>query len=578
MKRKVIPVFSVLSAAMILVAACNLVRPGAATPGAAATSQPATLLPVAVPSLTGFQVAFISPSADSQLPGNGPVQVSFAASGGPFLEIDLYVDNQRVAQTIPTSSDPRLTGTMQWDKPAAGGHVLKLIAFDANKETATAEIQVQVGSGQAAATGAPSGSLPTAPPGGMQVRFVNLSDGGTIAAALDPQGKPVVDVKVEISGPASPEFLVSMTANGLLVPGTATYKGSTLPHTVDLTWSPENGGGKYTLVVTATNDSKQTFQASASVTVTGMAAFTATPPALSESAARQRFTQLYRQLYGVDIPDPSMQRFDFPELPNRSRWISAVYYQGQRYYIELFDDTHYELSPLPYADAQQRSPKDVFTICRPAGRYKILVVFVDYGNLGLDRNTVLGLVPVYTGWTNQLYTKFAKSQGFASSPLSIEAQAAWISPPPAPGRLLTNAQIKGASGLDPAGYDFTMEIDLDRNNSAGKTVFPGLLDQGGGTALQGCGPKTKNDVNIWSVVMTADSLGGNLGMDFDHELSHLFGMMDSWPFSPGGLVRPDGSIGDEWIPYVMFGWTDTDGDGIPEIIDPTPYGTGGPQP
>jgi hypothetical protein len=23
---------------------------------------------------------------------------------------------------------------------------------------------------------------------------------------------------------------------------------------------------------------------------------------------------------------------------------------------------------------------------------------------------------------------------------------------------------------------------------------------------------------------------------------------------------------------VLYGWTDTDGDGIPEIIDPTPYG------
>jgi hypothetical protein len=67
-------------------------------------------------------------------------------------------------------------------------------------------------------------------------------------------------------------------------------------------------------------------------------------------------------------------------------------------------------------------------------------------------------------------------------------------------------------------------------------------------------------------------------MDLSHEMSHLFGMMDSWPFQPEGLTRPDGSPGDDWIPYAMFGWTDTDGDGIIEILDPTPYGTSGPQP
>lgn len=66
-------------------------------------------------------------------------------------------------------------------------------------------------------------------------------------------------------------------------------------------------------------------------------------------------------------------------------------------------------------------------------------------------------------------------------------------------------------------------------------------------------------------------------MDFNHELSHMFGMMDDWP-PQRGAAGPAGSVADDWIPYVMFGWTDTDGDGIREILDPTPYGTAGPQP
>lgn len=54
-------------------------------------------------------------------------------------------------------------------------------------------------------------------------------------------------------------------------------------------------------------------------------------------------------------------------------------------------------------------------------------------------------------------------------------------------------------------------------------------------------------------------------------------MMDDWPYSQG-VAGPDGLSTTDWIPYTMFGWTDTDADGIPEILDSTPYGTTGPQP
>jgi len=42
------------------------------------------------------------------------------------------------------------------------------------------------------------------------------------------------------------------------------------------------------------------------------------------------------------------------------------------------------------------------------------------------------------------------------------------------------------------------------------------------------------------------------------------------------VIDPDGITAPDWIPYVIFGWTDTDSDGIPEIIDPAPYGISNP--
>jgi hypothetical protein len=286
-------------------------------------------------------------------------------------------------------------------------------------------------------------------------------------------------------------------------------------------------------------------------------------------------TQLIADQDKVTIPSPSLQRFDFPENPTRSRWIGAAYYRGTRYYVSIFDDGHLEWNNTPYADPAHRSP-DVF-ICRPAGAFKVLVVFVDYGNTGIVKADALAQVPVVTTWLNGLYRGFATSQGFSSALMSVQADAAWMSAPPAVNQLLTAAQIKTLTGKDMSAYDFTMQIDLDVNGGWGVHENPGVIGPGGGFALNGCGSDAKTGaINIWSSVAKPSNLQGALTMDFNHELSHLFGMLDDYPWKQG--VGPDGNGIQDWIPYVLFGWTDADGDGIPEIIDPTPYGTTGPQP
>jgi hypothetical protein len=573
---------------IILLTACSLPgrNVGEPVPGPAAG---ATASPTVAPLPAGFAVRITSPAADARLPEGSPVDVTFTASGGPFLEFDLLADNALVTSQPVSNSEVQVSGTLQWFAPPAGEHTLTVEALDENKNTANAAVRVQIGSETNPAGVTPTGSADSTE--GMQLSFVNLTDGGTVPASMvkssDGTLKPLVIVKFRVSG--APALAVSLQASGLDIqdedghPSVATNPTGSFPFEGEFRWSPVSGGGEYTLVASAVSVDKSTFvQATAHVTVTGLPAFTPTPPPLDQGAARLRFTQLYQQLYGVNIPFASMQRFDSPNLPNRARWISAVYYKGHRYYIELFDDTHYELSPADYSSAGHRLNNTSFILCRPSGTYKILVVYVDYGNLTVDKSDALAQVPVFADWTNQLYDTFAKSQGFAYSPLHIQAEAAWIVPPPSPGHLLTAAQILAGTGRDPAQYDLVMEIDLDKNNTVGKNQWKGILDQGGGIALQGCGAYYEGNVNIWSVVLSTQGtqleVHGNLSMDFNHELSHLFGMLDDWPFKPSAITSPDGQMHDDWIPYATFGWTDADGDGIPEIVDPTPYGTNGPQP
>ncbi len=409
--------------------------------------------------------------------------------------------------------------------------------------------------------------------GGMQVRFVNVTDGGSLEASFDEAGKPFVVIQFEVTG-AVP-FVVTLSANDLPVPGEARNDSGSLPYAGELKWYPLNGGGVYTLVVTALTDQKETARASAQVTISGVPVFTATPPPLDQAAARKRFAELYMQLYKIDVPAASLHRFDSVQYPEFSRWISAVYYEGQFHYIDLYDDGHYLESSLPYADPNHMDTSSAYTLCRPSGNYKVLVAFVDYGNITFNKDDAIAQVPVMADWMNQFYDNYARSQGFASAPMHISAQGVYL-PVPTRGEVLTAAQVRTATGIDPAQFNFLIEIDIDADNTIGKVTWKGVLENGGGVALQGCGVPHTGEINIWSVVTVSTDVQGVLSMDFNHELSHLFGMKDSWPFASAKL--PNGLVIDDWIPYDMFGWSDADSDGLPEVIDPTPYGTSGPLP
>jgi hypothetical protein len=429
-------------------------------------------------------------------------------------------------------------------------------------------------------SGSSTATTDLASTGDMQVRFVNLTDGGSVPGSLNQDGSPLVMVQFEVTGSAP--VLVTLSVNGVPAVDSlghtlqASNGTGVVPFTAEIPWSPANGGGQYSLVIQAMNNEKQFAEASIQVTVTGIPVFTATPPPLDRAGAQQRISELILQDFGVSIPKPSVYRHDAPRDPRFSRWIGSAYYKGTRYYIDLYDDTRYAWSNSEYSDPAHLLNTTSFVLCRPSGTFRVLTVFVDYGNTGIDRTAALADVPVVVNWLNGLYTQFAQTQGQSTPFMTVVADAAYISPPPSPGEFLTSNQVLSLTGKDPTAYDFLMQIDLDANGTLVNRVFSNVIESGGGVALQGCGQPGKfGNVNIWSSISVSTDLEGELVMDFNHELSHLFGMLDNWP-AILGVPGPNGSIIDDWIPYVVFGWTDSDGDGIPEIIDPTPYGTSGP--
>ncbi|MEI6291717.1 MAG: hypothetical protein WCP19_14940, partial [Chloroflexota bacterium] len=508
-----------------------------------------------------------SPENNQSYPYGSPIQVKFNAAGGPFIEFDMYIDDVLIYSKNITDPEKNIADTFRWESPSSGLHTLKIQSLDMNKNISSSQVQVTVLK--------KNEIIPTtssSQDNGLQIRFANMADGDSVTGSLDGAGNALVPVQVEVSG--GTVFAVNMKANGLKVPGELANSQNAAPFSGQFNWAPAGGAGEYTLVIEAITMEKQSGSAEIHITVTGIPVFTATPPPLSRQEAQTRFAKLYKELYQIDVPKPSVHRFDSAERPDLSRWISAVYYKGIQHYIDLYDNgRHEESGSSDYATADNKNASTGFILCKPAGTYKILVVFVDYGNEQVDMTNAINQAMQAAADVNTLYGNFASRQGTGSAILKLDSRAVSMKVQNR-GKLLTSAEIQSGTGVDPRQFDIVMEVDFDTDNTIGKANWKGVLDQGGGIALQGCGKYYDGDVNIWSNVKAGEDVRGVLLMDFDHELSHLFGMYDNYPRMP--ITLGDGTVIDDWITYELFGWSDADGDGIPEIIDDTPYGTSGP--
>jgi len=131
------PCLVFLSAILFIVLACNMPAPGGAT-GPLPSAENIT-------PLTGAGVQITSPANDSQLAVGQSVQISYVASGGPFLEVDLQVDGQPVTTIPMNSQEPEISGTIEWSDPVDGGHNLTVQVVTLEKTVYSSSVDVTIG-------------------------------------------------------------------------------------------------------------------------------------------------------------------------------------------------------------------------------------------------------------------------------------------------------------------------------------------------------------------------------------------------------------------------------------------------
>lgn len=267
-----------------------------------------------------------------------------------------------------------------------------------------------------------------------------------------------------------------------------------------------------------------------------------------DASVRTAIVQAYRDNFGLDIPFPAYVKA--ASSKNAYYYTSAAYIGTKRYRIYLHDDGTVEAN--------------VCEAKRPQGTYRVGVVAIDHGNTNIAAllNTLWVQVQQEI---NDNYEAFSTAHGDTEPMLRFSntnflASSAEIANSGSSAEIASFIEGKGYRQED---FDILVSMDLDAQNSRG-----GWANYGGNFVYMGY---------YFSQTTFADlskSAGGGkpelfwIGKAiYDHECGHIFGWEHKWTGGLGNL-RPNDLITDP----ILYGWIDTDGDGIPEIMNPTPYG------
>jgi len=300
---------------------------------------------------------------------------------------------------------------------------------------------------------------------------------------------------------------------------------------------------------------------------------------------KARIMQAYQENFGLTLTSPIIGRKERQGVTT-DPWVSTAYIGDYFYQVDLFPDGRVEAfsrsipNDLGVPPALSADPKEqALTACRPAGTYRLLFVFLDYGNLGLTEADVSSALRSATDEINALFTRLSAAAGEKSPILQMETVGVVVPynvEPPA--NVLTPADFASLSGQDVNGFDMLVQVELDstsRTRAYWEAQYGAMQSFAYATGVCGIPPQNSD---IWLSVDAASQLHGPEGRLFDtvlaHEVFHLFGYPGThdWMCGDGTVADASDQCGALNFPSLMLGWADSDGDGVVEILDPTPYG------
>jgi hypothetical protein len=199
----------------------------------------------------------------------------------------------------------------------------------------------------------------------------------------------------------------------------------------------------------------------------------------------------------------------------------------------------------------------------PAGIQRTLTVVVDHGNTDIGDLVDTMLVDAQDK-INQDHWDHAAQLGLAEPIVGFDFVNLVVSadefddPLQGPKTPASVYDLLTTKGFVLGDYDLIVVMDLDPAHPAGGFAF-----FGGTWAYIGY----FFEADPGFVSLSADVLASVASALYHHEVGHAWGWEHEWD---GNNLTYKGPL---IVNPRLFGWTDTDGDGVPEILDDTPYGS-----
>lgn len=272
-----------------------------------------------------------------------------------------------------------------------------------------------------------------------------------------------------------------------------------------------------------------------------------TGPAISHDTIRIKLTDAYKKFFGLSVPYPAYVEGQHPAMGGRY-WTSVAYIGQLRYRLYVLDDGTIHAA--------------VNEVRRPQGTLRVAVVVIDYGNTNIADLSANLWVDVQKR-INENYVDYVEG----APPLvqfvntNFLALASEINNPRDKEEIKALVESRGYSRDS---FDTFVSLDLNAQNPAGgfasyedKFVYLGYFYE----ATDFADLTESSDYNEPKLFWIGKAI-------YDHECGHIFGWEHEWALVAGRSYGP----GDCITAPALYGWTDTDGDKIAEIVDPTPYG------
>lgn len=282
-------------------------------------------------------------------------------------------------------------------------------------------------------------------------------------------------------------------------------------------------------------------------------------PELPEPTPLQvALTQRFLEQFGESVPLPTAF------VPTLSEGSTCDWHVTSTAYFPLAGNRSRLFTLYTSHDGSTIQRHMSMDVLRPAGIIRVLVAFITYpqttGSSGLT------LWEAAQDQINSDMEDFATSRGFAGPIVTFENTNVTLDGSAVPDPRTRSSVISylALRGYDAAAYDVVVSVNMD----------PGLTEGGFATGsgefvymgnfLQRTSPLTASDFGFVARAV------------YHHEFAHLWGWPGTHDWTSCHSAGQDPFGYRFLVPPVLLGWEDVDGDGVPEILDSTPYGSAGP--